>query len=176
MTLEAGSASVNPYRLTIEEIRKFLPHRAPFLLVDRVLEIHPQGQLDRVEANEDKVGTRVVAIKNVSFNEPQFMGHFPDYSIYPGVYTIEAMAQVATFAFYPYAKAVSGALERGFKVVLLGVDGARFKKPVTPGDQLRIECTMTKSRRSLLSFSCVATVDGQKVAEADLLANLTMNE
>src|SRR5690349_1648523 len=87
----------NPYRLGIEQVRRFLPHRAPFLLVDRILEIHPAGPVTPGDLAASKLGSRVVGLKNVTYNEPFFQGHFPQFSIFPGVLMIEAMAQVASF-------------------------------------------------------------------------------
>jgi 3-hydroxyacyl-[acyl-carrier-protein] dehydratase len=162
------------YRLSIEQIRQFLPHRAPFLLVDRVLEIHPAGDLDD-PAPTARVGTRVVALKNVTYNEPCFQGHFPTYSILPGVLVIEIMAQTASFSAFPYLvrdlNAISESV-KDFSCILVGVDGARFRRPIVPGDTLRIETTVTKCRGRLWAFQCVATVEGHKVAEAEIIANL----
>lgn len=160
------------FRLGIDQIRKFLPHRAPFLLVDRILEIQPVGD-QRTIGGPDKVGTKVVGVKCVSFNEPQFQGHFPNYSILPGVYILECMAQVSSFSVYP---ALADDLERmtkQFQCILVGVDGARFRRPVVPGDVMRVETVVTKCRSSLWVFDCSAMVDGQKVAEAQLIANLS---
>lgn len=167
-------AEQNRYHLNIDQIRKFLPHRAPFLLVDRVLEIHPTGNLDVLEAAPDKVGTRVVALKNVSFNEPFFPGHFPDFSIMPGVLIVEAMAQTASFSVYPYMERDLERLASQFQCILVGVDGARFRRPVIPGDSIRIESTVIRARGRLWSFKVEATVDGQKAAEAEILANLVL--
>jgi 3-hydroxyacyl-[acyl-carrier-protein] dehydratase len=163
------ATSENRYRLNVDQIRAYLPHRQPFLLVDRILEIHPKGDLDDLTWNESKAGIRVVAVKNVSYNEPCFQGHFPSFSILPGVLIIESMAQVASFSLYPYLKE---GVAKEFQCILVGVDGARFRRPVTPGDTLRIETTVTKCRGKLWAFRAEATVDGQKVAEADILANL----
>lgn len=159
------------FRLNIDQIRKFLPHRPPFLLVDRVLEIHPVGDLGAPPPVAD-VGTRVVALKNVSFNEPCFQGHFPEYSILPGVMIIETMAQAASFSVYPNMMKHLDHLSDNFQCILVGVEGARFRKPVVPGDTLRIETEVTKRRGNLWVFQCTALVEGQKVAEADILANL----
>jgi 3-hydroxyacyl-[acyl-carrier-protein] dehydratase len=168
----------NAYRLSVDQIQKYLPHRAPFLLVDRVLEIHPTGDLTDLSPN-NKVGTRVVALKNVSFNEPYFQGHFPGFAIMPGVLLIEIMAQAASFSLYPYfANQAGGKIEhmaRNFQCILVGVDSARFRRPVVPGDTLRIETTVTKCRGRLWAFQCVISVDGQRVAEADIMANLIAN-
>ena len=146
------STSVSTRTLDIDAIREILPHRYPFLLVDRI---------DELEAE------RVVGIKNVTVNEPFFAGHFPDYPVMPGVLIIEAMAQVAGVL------VLSGIPDRKNKLVLLaGVDGAKFRKPVRPGDQLRMEMKILRSRASMAKVSGVATVDGTIVAEAEMLCVL----
>lgn len=167
--------SEKSYRLSIDEVRKFLPHRSPFLLVDRILEIQLNGPLNG-PANQDRVGTKVVGIKNVTYNEPYFQGHFPSFSIMPGVLLIETMAQVASFSLYPYMAQDPDRLARDFQCILVGVDGARFRRPVVPGDSVRIETTVTKCRGKLWAFKCQASVDGQHVAEAEILANLIAND
>jgi 3-hydroxyacyl-[acyl-carrier-protein] dehydratase len=164
----------NPYRLNVNQIQRFLPHRSPFLLVDRILEIHPVGDLDQPFPYAP-VGTKVVAIKNVSFNEPYFQGHFPGFAILPGVLIVEIMAQSASFSVYPNIVRDLDRLARDFQCILVGVDGARFRKPVVPGDTLRIETEVSKQKGKLWGFQCSAFVDGQKVAEAELLANLMSN-
>ncbi len=162
------------YALSGEAIRNFLPHRYPFLLVDRVLKIEPKGDVSNARGTEDKIGTRIVATKNVSFNEPMFQGHFPGYAIFPGVLTIEAMAQAASFATYPFVAHDPEQLKRGFSVILLGVDDVRFRKPIVPGDVMQIEAEIERCRGTLWGFKCKVTVDGAKVAEAKLLANMTL--
>mgnify|MGYP003345261429 FL=1 len=133
----------------ILQIRELLPHRYPFLLVDKV-----------VEMEED----RVVGIKNVTVNEPFFNGHFPDFPVMPGVLIIEAMAQTAGVLVLSYVE------DRHNKTILLaGVENARFRKPVRPGDQLRMEMKITKRKATLAKMSGVATVDGVPVAEAEML-------
>jgi 3-hydroxyacyl-[acyl-carrier-protein] dehydratase len=173
--MSGTEAGLNQYALGGEEIRKFLPHRYPFLFIDRVVGIEPKGKLE-FGASDDKVGTRVIARKNVSFNEPCFQGHFPGYAIFPGVLTIEAMAQASAFSAYPYITADASSARRGFSVILLGVDDVRFRKPVIPGDVLEIETVLEKCRGSIWSFSCKATVDGAKVAEAKILANISLEK
>ncbi len=160
-----------PYRLNIDQIRRYLPHASPFLLVDRILEIHPTGDLDDLSP-QTKPGIKVIGQKNISYNEPYFQGHFPTFSILPGVLIIETMAQVASFSLYPYLERDLEKLAREFQCILVGVDGVRFRKPVIPGDCLKIESVVTKCRGKLWAFRCEATVDGQRVAEADILANL----
>ena len=139
--------------MDINEIMKYLPHRYPFLLVDRILEI---GE------------AKIVGMKNVTINEPFFQGHFPGHPIMPGVLIIEAMAQVGgIFAF----KSMNATPET--KVVyFMGIDKARFRKPVLPGDQIRFELELLKKRGPVYSFKGNAFVDGKLVAEAELLATI----
>lgn len=165
----------NPYFLNINQIARFLPHRAPFLLIDRVLEIHTVGDFLNQPAPYAPVGTRVVAQKNVSYNEPYFQGHFPGFAIVPGVLIVETMAQAASFSVYPNMVKDIDRLSRDFQCILVGVEGARFRKPVVPGDVLRIDTEVVKCRGRLWVFKCSASVDGQKVADAEILANLMTN-
>ena len=173
MTEKTEAVADSKYRLNVNQIRKFLPHRYPFLMIDRILEIHPKGNLSNMSGSEDKVGSRVIALKNVTINEPQFMGHFPTFAIFPGVMMIEAMAQTSSFISYPYVTTIDEKLEKGYGVILIGVDGVRLRKPVVPGDAVIIESTLTKCRSTIWGFDVVARVDGVKVAEASILANLT---
>lgn len=159
------------FALDINQIQRFLPHRFPFLFVDRILEIHFAGPLDHPPPFAP-VGTRVVALKNITVNEPYFQGHFPGYAIVPGVLLLETMAQVASFSVYPSMAQDLEQLTRDFQCILVGIDSARFRKPVVPGDCLRIETEVTKCRGKLWAFRCVVLVEGQKVAEAEILANL----
>ncbi len=140
--------------IEIHEIMKILPHAYPFLLVDRILEIEPEK--------------RIVGIKNVTYNEPFFPGHFPGRPIMPGVLIVEAMAQTAGILVF------SSLPQEQFKtpVYFLGIDNVRFRKPVIPGDQLRLELEITKHRQSIWGFKGKALVDGNLVAEAELLAML----
>ncbi len=162
----------NRYRLGIDQIRKYLPHRAPFLLIDRVLEIHPSGDLSDRRSNSSKEGTRVVALKNVTYNEPFFMGHFPGFAVMPGVLITEAMAQAAIFSLYPYFESAIEELSRDFKCILLGINDGRFRGPVGPGDTRRGESFVKKCRGKLWVFDVKATVEGKTVAEAELMAHL----
>ena len=144
--------------MDIHEILKLLPHRYPFLLVDKVVECHP--------------GERLVAVKNCTINEPYFTGHFPQRPVMPGVLIIEAMAQACGLLAF---KSVEGELNAGNNIFyLVGVDDARFKRPVEPGDQLFLEASHTRTIRGLWMFSAKATVDGQLVAEAQI--RCTMRE
>ena len=136
----------------IQEIMNFLPHRYPFLLVDRILELIP-----------DK---KVVALKNVTINEPFFQGHFPGTPIMPGVLIVEAMAQaggVLASASLPQEK-------QGALIYFMGIDKVKFRKPVVPGDQLIIEVQILKQRLQAIKMSGVAFVDKKLVAEAELMA------
>lgn len=138
--------------MNINEIVKYLPHRYPFLLVDRVIEL---------EAHK-----RVVAIKNVTVNEPFFPGHFPNHPVMPGVLIIEAMAQAAALLSF---KSNGGALNDDQVVYFAGIDNVRFKRPVTPGDQLVMEVEITNNKRNIYKYHGVARVDGEIAAEADLM-------
>ncbi|MCL9776036.1 3-hydroxyacyl-ACP dehydratase FabZ [Vibrio sp. S4B1] len=136
--------------MTITEIQELLPHRYPFLLVDRVT--------DYEEAKYLK------AIKNVSVNEPQFTGHFPQMPVFPGVLILEAMAQATgLLAFKSF-----GAPQGNELYYFASVDKAKFRKPVTPGDQLVIEVEFLKERRGIAAFNGVAKVDGEVVCSAEL--------
>jgi 3-hydroxyacyl-[acyl-carrier-protein] dehydratase len=134
-----------------EEIQKYLPHRFPFLLVDRILEI---------EENE-----RIVGIKNVTINEPFFMGHFPGQPVMPGVLIIEAMAQVAGILALQSVKN-----EESKVAYFMSIDKAKFRKPVVPGDQIRFEMEVLKRRGPIWRMKGNAFVDGNLVAEAEVQA------
>ena len=138
--------------LDIKEIFKRIPHRYPFLLVDRIVEIE-----------EDQ---RIVGIKNVTVNESFFQGHFPHRPVMPGVLICEAMAQVGAI----FAYSVGGGLDNGKVFVLTGLDRVKFKRPVEPGDQLRLELTSLRRRGSFWKMWGVATVDGMIVAQAEISA------
>lgn len=141
--------------MDIHEILKHLPHRYPILLVDRVLEVVP--------------GERIVALKNVSVNEPFFPGHYPHFPVMPGVLIVEAMAQAA--AILSFRTMESRPDDRNV-YYFVGIDGARFKRPVTPGDQLILEVSIGGSKRGLWKFAGKARVGEQLVAEAELLCTL----
>lgn len=138
--------------LDIDAIKKILPHRYPFLLVDRILEMDDE---------------RVVGIKNVSVNEPFFVGHYPHYPVMPGVLIIEAMAQTAGVL------VLSQLADRDNKVVLLvSVEEAKFRKPVRPGDQLHIEMKYIKRKATVAKMQGIVMVDGAPVAEAIMMCAL----
>ena len=138
--------------MDVNEVIAHLPQRFPFLLIDRVKELEP--------------GKRIVALKNVSVNEPYFTGHFPHRPIMPGVLILEAMAQAAGILSFR-----SRGIRPDDKTVYyyVGIDNARFKKPVVPGDQLEVEVHFERELRSISKFGCVARVAGQVVAEATIL-------
>jgi 3-hydroxyacyl-[acyl-carrier-protein] dehydratase len=155
------------YPLSAEEIRSFLPHRFPFLLVDRILKIDPIYEPGTTLAS---IGSAVSGIKNISISEPVFTGHFPNYSIYPGVMMLEAIAQVSSFIFYPHF--IQNGRE-AFECTLLAADRVRWRRPVVPGDQVLIESVMTKKRGTVYGFKATAKVNGQVASEAQILANLS---
>ena len=147
--------------LDIKQIMERLPHRYPMLLVDRVLEMVP--------------GKSIVAIKNVSMNEPFFTGHFPHHPVMPGVLIIEAMAQAAALFSFEGNEEVNPANSK-IAYYLVGVDGARFRRPVVPGDQLRLEVTADRISRTMCKYTARATVDGQEAAEAKLMCAIRVIE
>ena len=136
----------------ILEIMNLLPHRYPFLLVDKILEF------------ED--GKSIIAIKNVSFNEPFFNGHFPDYPVMPGVLILEALAQASGLLVF---KTPSLCPPNESLYLFVGIDKARFKKPVIPGDQLRLKVEMKKSKQGFAVFDALATVEDEVAASAELM-------
>ena len=140
--------------MDIAEIMSILPHRYPFLLIDRILEIEPKK--------------RIVALKNITVNEPQFTGHLPDYPIMPGVLMIEAIAQAGG------ALLLNEIPDRESKLmVFTGIDDCKFRKPVVPGDQVRIEVTVLNWRTSAVRMRGIATVDGKVACEATVMCALT---
>ena len=142
--------------LDINEIRAILPHRYPFLLVDRIIEMDSE---------------RVVGIKNVTANEPHFTGHFPDFPVMPGVLIVEAMAQTAGVL------VLNSIPDRANKLVLLvAIENARFRRPVVPGDTLRMEMKILKRKASVAKMAGVATVNGAVVAEVEVMCKLADKE
>ncbi len=136
----------------VDEIRRFLPHRYPFLLVDRVLECTP--------------GESLTAIKNVSVNEPFFTGHFPEQPIMPGVLIIEALAQATGLLGF---RTMSEEPSEDVLYMLVGVDNVRFKRQVVPGDQLVLKARIERRSKVVWKFSCEATVDDEVVTKVDML-------
>jgi len=138
--------------MDIQEILEHLPHRYPFLLVDRVLECEP--------------GKRLVAIKNVSVNEPMFTGHFPERPIFPGVLIMEALAQATGILAF---KSTNSKPDGTSLYYFAGIDNCRFKQPVVPGDQLVLDVEVVKEKRGIWKFKAEARVDDKVVASADLM-------
>jgi 3-hydroxyacyl-[acyl-carrier-protein] dehydratase len=136
--------------LDILQIQDFLPHRYPFLLVDKVVECEP--------------GVRLLGVKNVTYNEPFFQGHFPQKPIMPGVLILEALAQATGLL----ASETAGDELVGMIYYLVGIDKVKFKRPVVPGDQLMLEVKFVKSKRNIWAFECRAEVDGEFVATAEI--------
>ncbi|MEM7024625.1 MAG: 3-hydroxyacyl-ACP dehydratase FabZ [Pseudomonadota bacterium] len=140
--------------LDIDGIKALIPHRHPFLLLDRVVDI--------------VLGETAVGLKNITINEPQFQGHFPDQPIMPGVLIIEIMAQTAACL----AVATVGPAAKGKPVYFMAIDQARFRRPVVPGDQLRVKVTKIHKKLSIWKFLGEATVDGAVVAQATMSARI----
>ncbi|MBT2256253.1 3-hydroxyacyl-ACP dehydratase FabZ [Priestia megaterium] len=139
--------------LDIEQIKEIIPHRYPFLLVDRILEVEE--------------GKKAVGLKNVSANEEFFNGHFPDYPVMPGVLIVEALAQVGAVAMLKKEE------NQGRLAFFAGIDNCRFKKQVRPGDQLRLEVEIVRARGSIGKGKGIATVDGELVCETDIMFALS---
>ncbi|GLQ07207.1 3-hydroxyacyl-ACP dehydratase FabZ [Sneathiella chinensis] len=153
MTEQTENGTIAP--VEIMEILKMLPHRYPFLLVDRVEDII--------------LDTSAVGIKNVTMNEPQFTGHFPENPIMPGVMIVEAMAQTACVLVLK----TLGEEDSGKSVLFMSIDKTRFRSPVRPGDVMRMKVTKLQNRRAVWKFSGVVEVNGKKVAEAEFSAMIT---
>jgi beta-hydroxyacyl-ACP dehydratase FabZ len=143
--------------MDISEIKRVIPHRYPFLLVDRIIECDMES--------------RIVGIKNVTNNEPFFQGHFPEFPVMPGVLIIEALAQVGCVLAMKILK-----MEGHGSVFFTGIDGAKFRRPVVPGDQLRLELTKIKQRGTLFRFEAKAFVGDQLATECTLQAMLGKSE
>src|SRR5580658_9654994 len=156
LEVATGILSISMPTLDVNEIRQILPHRYPFLLVDRIVELEPE---------------RIVGIKNVTVNEPFFNGHFPEFPVMPGVLIVEAMAQTAGVL------VLKSIPDRDKKLVLLvSIESAKFRRPVVPGDQLRIEMTVIRRKGSVAKMAGRATVDGVLVSEAEVMCKLQDKE
>ncbi|URI08675.1 3-hydroxyacyl-ACP dehydratase FabZ [Aquincola tertiaricarbonis] len=141
--------------MDIHQILKKLPHRYPILLVDRVLEIEK--------------GKRIRAIKNVSINEPFFQGHFPNRPVMPGVLMLEALAQAAALLSF---ESMGAELDDDMVVYFVGIDGARFKRVVEPGDQLTLEASIERAKAGIYKYKARASVDGETAVEAELMCTM----
>ncbi len=139
-------------KMNINEVKNFLPHRYPFLMIDKVLDF--------------EVGKHLTAVKNVTFNEPQFMGHFPAQPIMPGVLIVEALAQATGILAF---KSEVGKPVDGQIYMLVGIDKVRFKRTVEPGDQILLNVEVMMVKRGMWKFNCKATVDGELVTSAILM-------
>jgi beta-hydroxyacyl-ACP dehydratase FabZ len=144
---------VSAEHLDIQRILEFMPHRYPFLLIDRILEFTPDE--------------RIVGLKNVTFNEPYFQGHFPDHPIMPGVLIVEAMAQAGGLLLMNEVDRPADKI-----VYFMSMDDVKFRRPVVPGDQLILEVEMVKKRSTTCKVRGVASVDGQRVSEATMTARV----
>jgi 3-hydroxyacyl-[acyl-carrier-protein] dehydratase len=143
----------------IADILRILPHRFPFLLVDRVL------KLERDLKAKNRVGWKITALKNATFNEPFFSGHFPHRPVMPGVLQIEAMAQAGCLA-------VVDPNGPEMDVAIAGINNARFRRPVVPGDQLILTAEITKDRGQIMMLRCELHVDGELASEAEMIAKV----
>jgi 3-hydroxyacyl-[acyl-carrier-protein] dehydratase len=141
--------------MDIQQVLEHLPQRYPFLMIDRVLELEP--------------GKRIRALKNVSANEPHFQGHFPGRPVMPGVLILEAMAQAAGILVF---RSQNTKPDENSVYYYAGIDNARFKRPVVPGDQLEVEVTILGSKRGIWKFGCVTRVGGAVAAEAEILCTV----
>lgn len=145
--------------MDIHAILEHLPHRYPFLLIDRVLSVDAEKG--------------IVALKNVTINEPFFPGHYPHHPVMPGVLIIEAMAQAAALLSF---SSQGGKPDENSVYYFVGIDGARFKRPVSPGDQLILKVQLLRNVRGLMKFKAVAEVDGQLAAEAEIMCTVRTKE
>jgi 3-hydroxyacyl-[acyl-carrier-protein] dehydratase len=143
--------------IDIEKLLSVLPHRYPFLMIDKIIDIDGDNS--------------AIGIKNVTVNEPQFQGHFPNKPIMPGVLIIEAMAQTAGAI-----SILSNGFDTPSMVYFMTIDNAKFRKPVVPGDQMRVQVTKIKRRGNLSKYACVASVDGHTVAQAEVTAMIVQEK
>ncbi len=159
-----------------DDILRVLPHRFPFLMVDRVLEITSGKPLSFGLSAEEQVaarkGSKSRALKNVTFNEMQFLGHFPDHPIFPGVLTLEALAQSAAFTTIPFVALASGGALPPLKVALASFDKVRFRRPIRPGDQMQMTVTVKQTKGAIWNFEGLVEVDGKCAAEGEFMAQL----
>lgn len=155
--MSEATPTAAPESMDVHEVLKCLPHRYPFLMIDRVTEV--------------VAGSHISALKNVTINEPFFPGHYPHHPVMPGVLIVEAMAQAAAILSF---KTLGDQANDNSVYYFVGIDEARFKRPVTAGDQLVLEAKLEMSRRGLWKFVCCAKVDGQVAAEAKIMCTMRM--
>jgi 3-hydroxyacyl-[acyl-carrier-protein] dehydratase len=171
---------LNKETFDLKDILEVLPHRYPFLLVDRVLEVKTSVPLrlgmTEKQINDARKGSFARTIKNVTFNEPHFQGHFPENPIFPGVLTLEAMAQSAAFVTIPFVVAANSGKLPPISVALAGFDRVRFRKAIIPGDQMQITVTATQVKGLIWAFDGVVNVDGKKAAEGSFMAQLSVEK
>jgi 3-hydroxyacyl-[acyl-carrier-protein] dehydratase len=156
---QTAEAQATVKTLDINAIKEYLPHRYPLLLVDRVLDV--------------ELGKRITAIKNVTVNEEFFNGHFPHKPVMPGVLMIEAMAQTAAILSF---MTMNVKPDENSVVYFVGIDNARFKRPVEPGDQLKMDIEILRVSRGIWKYKAVATVDGKVAVEGELMCTIRANE
>lgn len=157
--------------LGVPEIRAFLPHREPFLFVDRIFEIIP-GTDER--GNTSIVGTKVRGVKRFTGEEDFFRGHFPGYPITPGVIVTESSGQIGCFVFYPFLKEKKLIGADGEPLKLAGVNEGRFRRPVLPGDEIEATVTIKRGRKSIWFLDCKVEVAGEVAADMELIANFDL--
>jgi 3-hydroxyacyl-[acyl-carrier-protein] dehydratase len=151
--MSATETDVKQPVLDVKQIEKLLPHRYPFLLVDRVIELEPEK--------------RILAVKCVTVNEPFFSGHFPGHPVMPGVLILEALAQATALMVLP---SLPPEKREGKVIYFMAIDGARFRKPVVPGDRLELRCEMIRNKGAVIKARGEAKVDGQLAAEGEFMA------
>jgi 3-hydroxyacyl-[acyl-carrier-protein] dehydratase len=154
--------ATNVEAFTVEKVKQVLPHRYPFLLVDKVLSIEEGPSPDSRE------GRAVRAIKCVTINEPFFQGHFPQQAVMPGVLLVEAIAQAGALAYFR-------SNDKAGEILIASINSAKFRKPVVPGDQLEIRVVVQKDRRNMTVLDGYILVEGQKVAEANVMAYVSLS-
>ena len=159
MTTESNNSAATNKTLGINEIKEYLPHRYPLLLVDRVVDY--------------ELGKTITAIKNVTVNEEFFNGHFPHKPVMPGVLMIEALAQTAAILSF---MTMNVKPDENSVVYFVGIDNARFKRPVEPGDQLKMDIEILRTSRGIWKYKAVASVDGKVAVEAELMCTIRANE
>ena len=158
----------NNYSLNIDQIKKFIPHKYPFILIDRILSIKPLGDITNIYNSKDKIGSQIEGIKGVTYNEPFFQGHFPNRAIMPGVLLLEVMAQASLFLCYPYINQYKDKDRIKLEVMLAGVKDLKFRKPVTPGDTIHVFSSIENVRSKIMITSSRIEVNKEVVTKGVL--------